>query len=171
MHDIPGLAHAARLYLCLGECRPLDQVCSYFPYLGTTYSLHVPPPVLTFDSIEANSVVISACIPLLLPLIKKIFGSSALGISTAKSGGVPGNSGKSKSGNGTPGLVTFGARGHGSSKRSRTLQSNFDGGTHDSDDSKYIILEERSFQYSSREAGDEDASVMERVRGTKQDGW
>ncbi|KAM7203882.1 hypothetical protein V8F33_001853 [Rhypophila sp. PSN 637] len=124
--------------------------------------------VVLWTNIEANSVVISACIPLLLPLMKKIFGSSALGGSTGKSGGaVSGNSAKSKSGNGTSGLVTFGA---GSSKRSKTLSSHFDG-THDSEDSKYIILEERSFQYSSREAGDEDASVLERVRATRQEGW
>lgn len=148
----------------------LGNVVLWTKYVPISLLTPHPTPLLTFNSIEANSVVISACIPLLLPLMKKIFGSSALGGSTAKLGGVSGNSGKSKSGNGTPGLVTFGG-GHGSSKRSRTLPSNFDGGTHDSDDSKYIILEERSFQYSSREAGDEDASVMERVRGTRQDGW
>lgn len=103
--------------------------------------------------------------------MKKVFGSSALGGSTGKtSGGVSGQSGSrgNKSGNGAVGLVTFGA---GSSKKSKTLSSHYDNTTHDSEDSKYIILEERSFQYSSREAGDEDASVLERARGTRQAGW
>lgn len=124
-------------------------------------------------SIEANCVIIGACIPILLPLMKKIFGSSAFG-STGKPTGAPsGMSGPSgKKSNKTTGLSTFGSyqAGHGTAKSKKKLSSHFDN-LDDSEDSKYIILEERSFQYSTKTVGDEDASVLERAKATRQEGW
>lgn len=70
-------------------------------------------------------------------------------------------------------LSTFGsyqAGQTGTAKSKKKLSSHFDN-LDDSEDSKYIILEERSFQYSTKSAGDEDASVLERARATKQEGW
>ena len=122
-------------------------------------------------SIEANCVIIGACIPLLLPLMNKFFGSSVFGSTGRPTGAPSGMSGPSarKSNKGT-GLSTFGSGANSTSKSKKKLSSHFDN-MDDSEDSKYIILEERSFQYSTKAAGDEDASVLERAKATKQEGW
>jgi len=77
-----------------------------------------------------------------------------------------------KKSNKTIGLSTFGSyqAGHGTVKSKKKLSSHFDN-LDDSEDSKYIILEERSFQYSTKTAGDEDASILERAKATRQEGW
>ena len=107
--------------------------------------------------------MIGACIPTLYPLVKRIFGSSALG------GGYPtsGSSGPNKTGDSNT-VVTIGSYPTKNKRKGRTL-SQFD--TIDEGDSKYIILEERSFGQSTAEMKPEDLSVIEQGRGIKQQGW
>ncbi|KAK1756667.1 hypothetical protein QBC47DRAFT_319740 [Echria macrotheca] len=125
--------------------------------------------VVLWTNIEANCVLIGTCIPTLFPLVKKLFGSTALGGST------PGYSSSRKKTGGQDGpVVTIGSYPtNGNKKRrgkSRSL-SQFDTVVGEGDDGKYIILEERSFHASTAELRPEDASEMERVKATKQSGW
>jgi hypothetical protein len=74
--------------------------------------------------------------------------------------------------NGIPGgsnpLTTIGSYPKG--KKARRSLSQFGTVQHD-DDSKYIILEERTFHYSTSELRPENQADLERIRGTRQEGW
>lgn len=76
-----------------------------------------PPhnPQLTPPSIEANCVLIGACIPTLYPLVKKVFGSSALGGSTPN-----------KDNSGPPGSDTIVTIGSGDKRRKKKVMSLFE---------------------------------------------
>ncbi|KAK0745694.1 hypothetical protein B0T18DRAFT_428801 [Schizothecium vesticola] len=121
--------------------------------------------VVLWTNIEANFVLIGACIPTLFPLMRKLFGASVLG---GSSGGAPtpGKSGKSN------GMQTFGSHPNtGKIKKSKKGLSQFDTVDDGDSDSKYIILEERSFHYTARDVREEDAPVLEQVKASKQPGW
>ncbi|KAM7189103.1 hypothetical protein V8F33_010224 [Rhypophila sp. PSN 637] len=131
--------------------------------------------VVLWTNIEANFVLIGACIPTLYPLIRRVWGASALGGSTNKySNNKNKNSSSGPSGHGSSNnaIVTIGSM----PKRSR---HNRRGGRsvsgldtfQDSDDSKYIILEERSFQTSEVHDPDLANRTQERIRQTKVQGW
>lgn len=121
--------------------------------------------VVLWTNIEANFVLIGACIPTLFPLMRKLFGASVLG---GSSGGAPtpGKSGQSN------GMQTFGSHPNtGKIKKSKKGLSQFDTVDEGDSDSKYIILEERSFHYSARDVREEDGPVLEQVKASKQPGW
>lgn len=123
------------------------------------------------DSIEGNCVLIGACIPCLYPLIKKIFGASALGGSTPK------DSHQKQSGPENNTIITIGSypknkkRGKGTLGLSQLDTVN--------DDNKYIILEERSFHASTTELRAEEAAAQQQqqqrtqqqARAINQPGW
>lgn len=120
-------------------------------------------------SIEGNCVLIGACIPTLFPLVKKIFGASALGGSTPK------NSNQKQSGPNST-IVTIGSV----PKNKKRVKSALGLSQLDTvnDDSKYIILEERSFHASTTELRAEDAAELRKqeqqqqlARATSQPGW
>ncbi|KAK4223429.1 hypothetical protein QBC38DRAFT_52011 [Podospora fimiseda] len=144
--------------------------------------------VIVWTNIEACCVLIGACIPTLYPMMKKIFGNSVLGGTSRRtaSKGTPGSgykmsgrSGRSGSGaNGT--VVTIGSRPK--KGRSRTgshhLNTNLDTINDIDADGKYVILEERSFHYSTTELAEHDAVAAsaaharkEAERATQQPGW
>jgi hypothetical protein len=118
--------------------------------------------VYLWTNIEANFVVIGACIPLMLPLAKKIFGSSAFGGSSG-----PSRPSGNKDSKGTP-LATFGSTQK--SKKSKKGTNGFDTMNEDSD-SKYIILEERSFQFNEIARDPDETSTHERARSVRPGGW
>ena len=121
--------------------------------------------MVLWTNIEANFVLIGACIPTLFPLMRKLFGASVLGGSSC---GAP-TPGKS----GSNGVQTFGSHpnANNKSKKSKKGLSQFDTVDEGDSDSKYIILEERSFHYSARDMREEDAPVLQHVKASKQPGW
>jgi hypothetical protein len=98
----------------------------------------------------------------MLPLAKKIFGSSAFGGSSGPSG-PSGNS----DGKGNP-LATFGSTQK--SKKSKKGANGFDTMNDDSD-SKYIILEERSFRFNETTRDPDETSTHERAKAVRLGGW
>ncbi|KAK4164049.1 hypothetical protein QBC43DRAFT_289282 [Cladorrhinum sp. PSN259] len=138
--------------------------------------------VVIWTNIEACCVLIGACIPTLYPLMKKVFGNSVLGGTSGRSGPSNGNSSGAKGGSTGPSstIVTIGSRPKkGRSKSGSHLVSNLDTINDLDADSKYIILEERSFHYSTTELAEADDSAAasaaharkEAERATKQQGW
>lgn len=123
--------------------------------------------VVIWTNVEANCVLIGACIPTMFPLVKKLFGKTALGGSTGPSGG----SSNKKTGDSNP-IVTIGS--YPKKKRGKSNLSplsQFDT-VNDEADNKYIILEERSFHTSTTELRAEDhAKVVEKTTAVRQDGW
>jgi len=123
-------------------------------------------------SIEGNCVLIGACIPTMLPLIRKIFGQSVLGGSTPPKDSNLKDSNLKDSGPNNA-LITIGSF----PKGKKRAKSAFGLSQLDTvDDSKYIILEERSFHASTTELQAEDvaAARLEQVRQQKQitqPGW
>lgn len=122
------------------------------------------------DSIEGNCVLIGACIPCLYPLVKRVFGASALGGSTPKES----HQKQSDQNNNT--IITIGSypkkkRGKGTLGLSQLDTIN--------DESKYIILEERSFHASTTELRAEETAVQnqeqqrakQQGRATHQPAW
>jgi len=105
------------------------------------------------NSIEGNFVLIGACIPTLLPLVRKVFGQSALGGSTP-----PKDSNQKDSASTNP-IVTIGSY----PKGKKRVKSAFGLSQLDTvnDDSKYIILEERSFHASTTELRAEDVAAAQ----------
>jgi len=145
--------------------------CTTFPPLltnnGLDYSYGLGD-VYLWTNIEANFVIIGACIPLMLPLAKKIFGSSAFGGSTAPSKGPSGkSSGKSGDSKGVSN-ATFGS--NQKTKKSRKGTAGFDT-VNDDSDSKYIILEERSFHYNETTRDADETSQNERAKAARPNGW
>jgi len=151
-------AAAVTIYKCTTFPALLDETNNDFTYgIGTVY---------LWTNIEANFVVIGACIPLMLPVAKKIFGSSAF----HGSSGATGPTGQSHDSKGTP-LGTFGSSGKSKKSRKSTKSTTgFDTVNEDSD-SKYIILEERSFQFSEAARDPEETSTHERVKAARGDAW
>jgi len=94
----------------------------------------------------------------MFPLVKKLFGSSALGGSTP-AGGAKGGSDE------TSPIVTIGSY----PKKKRTKSSQFDDTIDEGN--KYIILEERSFHHSTAELKPGDESALEQTKGVKHPGW
>ncbi|KAK4173346.1 hypothetical protein QBC36DRAFT_245642 [Triangularia setosa] len=138
--------------------------------------------VVLWTNIEANCVIIGACIPCLYPLIRKLFGNSALGgtssnrpTGNSKSGGLRGGSnGPSNT------VITIGsyAKNRKRGKSAAHMASNLDTINDLDADSKYIILEERSFHCSTTELTEHDAAAAnaqgaqkKAERATKHDGW
>ncbi|KAK1756624.1 hypothetical protein QBC47DRAFT_452027 [Echria macrotheca] len=116
--------------------------------------------VVLWTNIEANFVLIGTCIPTLFPLVRQIFGSSALGGSGAVSKGQKPTGDHSSSGP---------ASAFASAKKRAKGSGQFDA-VADNDDSKYIILEERSFHCVAEDRRSDDASVLETGRKTPK-GW
>ncbi|KAK3994302.1 hypothetical protein QBC44DRAFT_367827 [Cladorrhinum sp. PSN332] len=144
--------------------------------------------VVVWTNIEACCVLIGACIPTLYPLMKKVFGNSVLGGTSGRSGRSgpsKGNSGSAFGGRGGSNganntVITIGSRPK--KGRSRTgshhLVSGLDTINDLDADSKYVILEERSFHYSTTELAEHDSvaanaahAQKEAERATKQQGW
>lgn len=128
-------------------------------------------------SIEANFVLIGACIPTMYPLVKRIWGASALGGSTNRTpggkGGTSSRSGPSGLHNGSSNaIVTIGSipkksrHGRGA-VRSITGLDTF----HDDSDSKYIILEERSFHTNEVHDPELASRTADKIRQTQVPGW
>ncbi len=115
-------------------------------------------------------MLIGACIPTLFPLIKKLFGASALGGSTRK------NSGQKQSDpNNSNTVVTIGSYPK-NKKRPKGSALGLSQLDTVSDDSKYIILEERSVHTSTTELQEEDAvelqhHAQQQGRATSHPGW
>jgi len=101
----------------------------------------------------------------MLPLAKKIFGDSALGGSSGPTG-PSARSGDSKVNH----LATFGSSNKTKKSKKGTVSSEFDTINEDSD-SKYIILEERSFQFTEGARDPDENSTHERIKAVKQNGW
>lgn len=110
--------------------------------------------VVLWTNIEANCVLIGACIPTLFPLARKLFGASIMGGSTGPS--KPRQTGEANE-----------ATGGSYAKKKR---SQFDTAA-DIDDSKYIILEERSFQFNIADRRSDDGLTMKKGRGIKEYEW
>ncbi|CAP71655.1 uncharacterized protein PODANS_6_40 [Podospora anserina S mat+] len=167
-----GFGYCAGVITCY-KCYTLSGLLEVVDF---TYTVD---DVVLWTNIEANCVIIGACIPCLYPLIRKLFGNSALGGTSGPTGG------NSKSGGGYRGntgrtntVVTIGSyaknKGRSRSKSISQLDT-----INDMDaDSKYIILEERSFHCSTAELTEPDAVAAnvqnehrkpERV--AKPDGW
>ncbi|KAK3324941.1 hypothetical protein B0H66DRAFT_107629 [Apodospora peruviana] len=128
--------------------------------------------VVLWTNIEANCVLIGACIPTLYPLLKKIWGSSVLGGSTPNNKGSSGHA--AKSGPASNGIVTIGSYPTGNKKKRSKLGSQFGSQfetLNDDSDSKYIILEERSFQADETRDEETAAIAREQARRTKEPGW
>lgn len=104
--------------------------------------------------------MIGTCIPTLFPLVKKLFGNSVWGSkrSSGPSGGKPGS--------GENHIATIGSTPK--KKKGRTL-SQFD--TLNDEDSKYIILEERSSHQAPSETRVEDNAALEEGQGTRSRDW
>jgi hypothetical protein len=115
-------------------------------------------------------VLIGACIPTLFPLVKKIFGASALG------GNTPKNSGQKQSdANNNNTVVTIGSYPK-NKKRPKGSALGLSQLDTVSDDSKYIILDERSFHTSTTELRGEEAvesqhQQQQQGQATSQPGW
>ncbi|KAK3331704.1 hypothetical protein B0T19DRAFT_85628 [Cercophora scortea] len=121
--------------------------------------------VIIWTNIEGDLVLIGACIPTLFPLVKLLFGKRALGGSTPPDTDAPSKPTLAN----TNGIVTIGS--YAKNKKHRKSLSQFD--NLDEADSKYIILEERSFHYSTTEVTDPEAegpSVADQKQ-TKLSGW
>ncbi len=105
---------------------------------------------MTFLSIEANCVLIGACIPTLYPLVKKVFGSSALGGSTPNENDGSGPQGKKYN------IVTIGSTG----KKRKIWTSTFELETTRAAESQDVILgiEQARSVHSGRE-GQRDERV------------
>ncbi|KAK4215053.1 hypothetical protein QBC37DRAFT_460079 [Rhypophila decipiens] len=130
--------------------------------------------VVLWTNIEANFVLIGACIPTLYPLIRRVWGASALGGSTNKySNNKNKNSSSGPSGHGSNNaIVTIGSMPKRSRHDRRAGRSVSGLDTfQDSDDSKYIILEERSFQTSEVHDPELANRTQEKIRQTKVQGW
>ncbi|KAK4651098.1 hypothetical protein QC762_0089170 [Podospora pseudocomata] len=135
--------------------------------------------VVLWTNIEANCVIIGACIPRLYPLIRKVFGKSALGSSArptgnSKSAGLRGGStGPSNT------VITIGSyaknKGRKRGKSGSHMASNVDTINDLDADGKYIVLEERSFHYSTTELTAQDAvaanSQVAQTKAARQEGW
>lgn len=149
--------------LGFGYCATIVTIykCTTLPGLLTlkdfTYAVD---DVVLWTNIEANCVIIGACIPTMFPLVKKIFGNKALGDSG------PGPAGKGPTDDSSP-IVTIGSY----PKKSRRPKSSQFGLEDTVDDSKYIILEERSYHQSTTELKPGDEAVLEQARGVKHPGW
>ena len=104
-----------------------------------------PPPtdsvddIILWTNIEANCVLIGACIPTLYPLAKQIFGSAVLGGSTP-------NRGASGPDDPSAGIVTIGSHG----KRKKPDISLFELETDTRTGSRDVILEDRPMSSSAR---------------------
>lgn len=96
-------------------------------------------------------MLIGACIPTLFPLVKKIFGASALGVNTPK------RSGQKQSGP-TIGVATIGSY----PKNRRRPKSTLGLTQLDDDEAKSIALAERSLAASTTELRQEDAGPHQR---------
>ncbi len=99
--------------------------------------------------------------------MRQLFGASILGSSKPR---VTGGTGDGKSGERNH-IATFGSfpasgKGKKSKKSSLTQFAEMEG-----DQSKYIILEERSFHRSTSELRPEDEVMLEQARATKPAGW
>lgn len=151
-------AAAVTIYKCTTFPALLDPKSDFTYGIGTVY---------LWTNIEANFVVIGACIPLMLPLAKKIFGSSAF----HGSSGATGPTGKSLDSKGNA-LGTFGSSGKTKKSRKSTRSTTgFNTVNEEDSDSKYIILEERSFQFSEAPRDPDETSTHERAKAARGDGW
>lgn len=135
--------------------------------------------MLTWYTALKPTVIIGACIPCLYPLIRMVFGKSALGSSArptgnSKSAGLRGgNTGPSNT------VITIGSyaknKGRKRGKSGSHMASNLDTITDLDADGKYIILEERSFHYSTTELTAQDAiaanSQVAQTKAARQEGW
>ena len=162
MHHVRGSHRFAGFHLRPWDARALDKV-----------RLSGSPPITLLEpadnhstSIEANCVLIGACIPTLFPLAKKLFGAGILGGSKPTgTSGMGGRAGASTNPIATIGSFPTGGKGR---KGKRTM-SQFD--DIDEEQNKYIILEERSFHCSTSGLRAEDRILEEQAQATKADGW
>jgi len=130
--------------------------CTTLPGLLTLQDFtYAVDDVVLWTNIEANFVLIGACIPTMFPLVKKLFGSSALGGDS---------SAKKPTGDSNP-IATIGSY----PKKKRTKSSQFDETIDDGN--KYIILEERSFHHSTAELRPGDEEALAQSKGVKHPGW
>ncbi|KAK1830899.1 hypothetical protein QBC39DRAFT_308119 [Podospora conica] len=137
------------------KCKTLEGLLTLTDF---TYAVD---DVVLWTNIEANFVLIGVCIPTLFPLAKKLFGNSVLG----NSYGSGPSGGKGVSGDVNP-VATIGSM---PKKKKSKAASQFD--TLNDDDSKYIILEERSFHQTTSEVRSEDMAALEEGRGTRHKNW
>ncbi|KAL2257016.1 hypothetical protein VTK26DRAFT_773 [Humicola hyalothermophila] len=140
-----GFGYCAAAITCY-KCYTLSGLLSLVDF---TYAVD---DVVIWTNIEGNCVLIGACIPTLYPLVKKLFGAKALG-STPRAGS------KKQSGpNNT--IITIGSY---PQKKKKPKHSTLGLSQLDTvnDDSRYIILEERSFQTSTTELRQEAAVAQQ----------
>ncbi|KAK3902693.1 hypothetical protein C8A05DRAFT_33597 [Staphylotrichum tortipilum] len=156
-----GFGYCAGAITCY-KCYTLSGLLSLDDF---TYAVD---DVVLWTNIEGNFVLIGACIPTLLPLVRKIFGQSALGGSTPNKESNQKDSGPNNT------IITIGSY----PKGKKRAKSAFGLSQLDTinDESKYIILEERSFHASTTELRAEDVAATQSQREqqqkqTTQPGW
>ncbi|KAK4184960.1 hypothetical protein QBC35DRAFT_476775 [Podospora australis] len=176
-----GFGYCAGIITCY-KCYTLSGLLEVVDFTFTV------DDVVVWTNVEANCVLIGACIPTLYPLMRKVFGNSALGGSTGYAGGrsdkLGGSSGQKGSGlkgsnNGANNtVITIGSY----SKKGRTrgksgshaMASHLDTINDLEGDSKYIILEERSFHASTTQLTQPDDSTARsqpQQQAVKHDRW
>ncbi|KAM7200357.1 hypothetical protein V8F20_005334 [Naviculisporaceae sp. PSN 640] len=130
--------------------------------------------VVLWTNIEANFVLIGACIPTLAPLIKRVWGNSVLGGSTnkysGKQSGGKNSSGRSGLAGSSNAIVTIGSNTATKKPRRGRSISGLDT-FHDDSDSKYIILEERSFHANEERDPELANRTVEESRHARAQGW
>ncbi|GAB1321092.1 Rhodopsin domain-containing protein [Madurella fahalii] len=142
-----GFGYCAAAITCY-KCYTLSGLLNLVDF---TYAVD---DVVLWTNIEGNCVLIGACIPTLFPLVKKLFGASALGDGTPKESG-PTNT-----------VVTIGSYPKNKKRAKNASQlDTIDG------DTKYIILEERPFHHSAADLRAEEAATVRQECSSQQPGW
>ena len=112
--------------------------------------------IIIWTCVEGNCILIGACIPTLYPLVRQVFGSSALG------GITPRLENKETDSNNPPTIGSY-------PKEKKPVKSTLRFDTTDEIESKFMV-EERSVVLNTSDARDEEAASESALRA-KESGW